>query len=176
MLYGIELISNWSDQGDAFSVWPHRLVVLDLTVCIIKKGKSFNLSFLSVAYWRQWTGSSLIRVMACCLVGATPLPELMLTHCQLDPKEQTELKSKSKYIFPLIKCIWKCHLRHDGPFVQGEWVDGPSFIVVVQSAALNWWMWYFYLFISVFLHIIFSLWFVLQNPPWLNPLLRPIIR
>ena len=31
--------------------------------------------------------ASLVHVMACCLFGTKPLPELMLTHCQLDPQE-----------------------------------------------------------------------------------------
>ena len=43
----------------------------------------------SDAYMRQWTGSSLVQVMACCLFGDKPLPEPMLIYCWLDLKEQT---------------------------------------------------------------------------------------
>ena len=41
---------------------------------------------------RQWTGPVLVKVMACRLFGAKPLPELMLTYCQLDIKNQTSMK------------------------------------------------------------------------------------
>ena len=51
-----------------------------------------NSSFCSAAYMRQWTGWTLVQVMACHLLGAKPLPEPMLTYCQLDPKEQTSVK------------------------------------------------------------------------------------
>ena len=34
--------------------------------------------------------------MACRLVGAKPLPDPMLTFCQLDPQEQTTVKFESK--------------------------------------------------------------------------------
>ena len=33
----------------------------------------------------QWTGSALIQVMAYRLFGAKPLPEPVLTYCELDP-------------------------------------------------------------------------------------------
>ena len=35
------------------------------------------------AYTRQWTGSALVQVMACRLLGTKPLPEPMLAYCQL---------------------------------------------------------------------------------------------
>ena len=57
----------------------------------------FNPLSPSDAYMPQWTGSALVQVMACHLFGAKPLPELMLTHCQLDPQEQISVKFESKY-------------------------------------------------------------------------------
>ena len=40
--------------------------------------------------------------MACHLYDAKPLPEPMMTYCQVDPLEQTSVKFESKYkIFPL---------------------------------------------------------------------------
>ena len=39
----------------------------------------------SAAYMRWWIRSALVKVMACHLFGAKPLPEPMLTYCQLDP-------------------------------------------------------------------------------------------
>ena len=44
-----------------------------------------NSSPPSAAYLRRQIGSALIQVMACRLSGTKPLPELMLTYCQLDP-------------------------------------------------------------------------------------------
>ena len=35
--------------------------------------------------------------MACRLFGTKPLPEPMLTYCQLDPWEQTSVEIESKY-------------------------------------------------------------------------------
>ena len=43
-----------------------------------------NSSPPSAAYMRRRTGLSLVQAMACRLFGAKPLPELMITYCQLD--------------------------------------------------------------------------------------------
>ena len=51
----------------------------------------------SGAYMRQWTGSALVQVMACCLVGAKPLPEPMLVYYQLDSWEQISVKLESEF-------------------------------------------------------------------------------
>ena len=48
-------------------------------------------SLPSVTYMRQWTGSALVQIMACHLIGAKPLPEPMLIYYQLDPWDQTFL-------------------------------------------------------------------------------------
>ena len=45
---------------------------------------SFNALRPDDAYMRHWTGSSLVHVMAYRLIGAKPLPEAMVTYCQLD--------------------------------------------------------------------------------------------
>ena len=44
-----------------------------------------NSSTPSAIYVHQWTGSALVQKMACRLFSAKPLPEPMLTYCQLDP-------------------------------------------------------------------------------------------
>ena len=60
---------------------------------------------------RRWTGSWLFQVMTCRLLGAKPLPALMLAYCQLDPWEQIPVKFESEfYHFNSRKLIWKCHL------------------------------------------------------------------
>ena len=71
----------------------------------------------SAAYIHQWTGSSLVRVMACRLFGAKPLPEPMLVYCQLDSWEQVTVNVESEfYNFHSTKCIWKCRLPKWRPF------------------------------------------------------------
>ena len=78
-----------------------------------------NSSPTSDAYMRRWTGSALVKIMACRLVGAKPLYELMLEYCQLDPCEQTSVKFESRYkTFHPWKRIWKCRLRNGGHFIQ----------------------------------------------------------
>ena len=39
------------------------------------------------AYMHQWTGSSLVQLLDRHLFGAKPLPEMMLTYCELNPWE-----------------------------------------------------------------------------------------
>ena len=54
----------------------------------------------------QWTGSSLVKVMACHLCGAKPLSEPIMTYCQLDPWKLTLVKFQTKYrSFLPRKCI-----------------------------------------------------------------------
>ena len=80
----------------------------------------FNSSPPSAAYMRQWTGSSLVQVMACRLFGAKPLPEPMLTYCQLDSWEHISVKFESEfYHFHSRKCNWKCRLPKCRPFCSG---------------------------------------------------------
>ena len=69
---------------------------------------------------RQWTGSSLVQVMACRLFGAKPLPEPMLSYCQLDSWEHISVKYESEfYHFHSRKCNWKCGLPKWYPFCPG---------------------------------------------------------
>ena len=59
--------------------------------------------------------------MACRLCGAKPLSEPMLDNYELDPYEQTSVKSLSKfYHFRSRKCVWKCRLRNGGHFVSAS--------------------------------------------------------
>ena len=80
-----------------------------------------NLSPPSATYMHQWTWSSLVQVMACCLFGANPLPDPMLLYCQLDYWEQISVKFESEFChFHSRKCIWNCRLTKWQPFFQGE--------------------------------------------------------
>ena len=60
--------------------------------------KLYNYNFIAVfIHWGQWcmyvivTSSSLVQVIVWHLCSAEPLPEQMLTYCQLNPREQTFL-------------------------------------------------------------------------------------
>ena len=44
----------------------------------------FNSYPPTAAYMRPWSGSALVQVMACRLLGAKALPEPMLAYCQLN--------------------------------------------------------------------------------------------
>ena len=63
--------------------WPH----FNSTKCML-----MNSSPPSAAYMRQWTGSSLVQVVACRLFGAKPLPEPMLVYYQLDSWKHITVK------------------------------------------------------------------------------------
>ena len=54
---------------------------------------SINLSPPGAAYMRKWIGWALVQIMACRLYGTKPLSKPMLGYCQLNPKEQTSVKS-----------------------------------------------------------------------------------
>ena len=83
--------------------------------------RCFNSSPLSAAFMRKWMGSALFQIMACCLFGTKPLSKPMLGYCQLEPKEQSSVKFKSKYkTFHSWKCTGKSCLRSSGHFVQGK--------------------------------------------------------
>ena len=65
----------------------------------------------SAAYMRQWTGSSLVQLMACRLIGAKPLPEPVLAYCHLDSWKHISVKFESEvYHFHSRKHNWKCRL------------------------------------------------------------------
>ena len=86
-----------------FSVpfYTHTSMYISLNYCTRHLFDAFN-HFIHGLLWKrfnslrpgdasinvhQWTGSAFVQVMACRLFGAKPLPEPMLTYCQLDPQE-----------------------------------------------------------------------------------------
>ena len=77
---------------------------------------------------RQWTGSSLVHVMACRLLGVKPLPEPMLAYCQLDSWKQISLKFE--WIVILLFSFKKMHLEmlsaKVAPFCPGRDVSPIS--------------------------------------------------
>ena len=93
-----------------------------------------NSSLPSAAHMRQWIWSALVQILACRLFGAKPLSKPMLVYCQLDPREQSSVKFKSKYKnFHSRKCIWKCRLRDGGHFVQGDIIKSASLYGLLPS-------------------------------------------
>ena len=73
------------------------------------------------AYMRQWGGSSLFQVMACCLFGAKPLPEPMLAYCQFNSWEQISVIFESDfYDYHLRNAFEDAVCQIGSHFVQGE--------------------------------------------------------
>ena len=75
----------------------------------LKNMKSFiallDINSPNAAYIRQWTGSALVHIMACCLFGTKPLTEPMLTYYQLHPLEQNQVKSnRNTKLFKNVVC------------------------------------------------------------------------
>ena len=84
--------------------WEYELTHLPLVPHIF-------VSELGQHWFRQWLVA---------LIGAKPLPELMLIYCQLDPWENISMKFQSEfYHFHSRKCIWNCHLPKWRPFCPG---------------------------------------------------------
>ena len=107
-----------------------------------------NSSPPGAAYVCQRTGSVLVQIIACRLFGAKPLPDPMLTCCELHHYEQTFVKFKSKYkTFHSWKWIWKMatilsgevefkmgHQRFIVPVKTGKCVPLMCFRVAGQDA------------------------------------------
>ena len=77
----------------------------------------------------QWTGSSLVQVIAFRLFGANPLLKPILAHCQLDSWEQkhsVKFESNST-IFIKENTFENVVCKNGGHFVQGRWVKIKRF-------------------------------------------------
>ena len=91
----------------------------------------------------QWTWSALVRVMACRLFGAKPLPKTLLTYYKFHRWGKTFIrKFESKYeTLHSWKCIWKCRLWNGGYFVQ--WRDAffmkSTNLLMTRSDVTKWW-------------------------------------
>ena len=89
-------------------------------------------------HWR--TTSSLVQMMACCLLRAKPLSEPMLTYSQLGHKEQNSVKYQSKFEhFYSRNCIWKWHLENGGHSVLGLCVLMPCPLFSDKTFQLKKW-------------------------------------
>ena len=95
--------------------WPitcRNFAVQDFT--FNRQSDTFISSPHSATYMCEWTGSSLVEVIACRLFGAKPLSVAMLAYCQLDSGKQIIVRFESE-----IKCNWKCRLLKWRPFCPG---------------------------------------------------------
>ena len=115
--YGI-IRFKWVKQGCDWYVAYNQYHITHVVLI-----QPINSSPPSDTYMHQWTGSTMVQVMACRLVGAKPLHEPMLTFRELDSQKQTSVKLESKYrTFHSWKCTWKWRLWHGDHFVRGRWV------------------------------------------------------
>ena len=95
-----------------------------------------NSSPPSAAYMRQWTGPSLVQVMACRLFDAEPLPEQMLIYCQLDPWEQVSVKFNQNFCLSYKKMHFKMPSAKMAAILsRGRWVN---ILRPRQMAATSW--------------------------------------
>ena len=57
------------------------VITMSITLTTFYYLYGINSSPPSVTYMRRWTGSALVQIMACRLVGTKPLSEPMLEYC-----------------------------------------------------------------------------------------------
>ena len=139
----------YTQQGGFFFISIHlvgeikSLFLVSWKVLNAREG-TINFSPHRVAYMSQWTGSSLVQVIACHLFGAKPLPESMLTDCQPYCWKQVSLQFEFElYHFRTRKCISKCCLPNWRPFCRGGggggggWVESGNIIAATQNPAFH---------------------------------------
>ena len=101
--------------------WDEALVFGCFHVNVRSSIRDINSSPLSAAYMRQWTGSSLVQVMACRLFDAKPLPEPMLAYTQLDFGNTFQwILNRNSIIFIEDNAIENVVCQNGGHLVQGE--------------------------------------------------------
>ena len=89
---------------------------------------------------RQWTGSSLVQIMACCLCSAKPYPVPKLTYCQLDPQEQTivNFKLDCRYL-DSVKCSFKMSYAKWQSYCPGlSWFIKSLVMDIIFHLWLSW--------------------------------------
>ena len=87
--YGITTVGIFYGRLNKSSVWHNNSIPMPCG--------GVNSAPTSAAYMRQWIGSTLIQIIACCLFGTKPLSKPMLGYCQLDSSEQTSVNFQSRY-------------------------------------------------------------------------------
>ena len=103
------------------SIWPMSKCGIFQTVADVKMYRKFchlNSYRPNASYIRQRSGTALVQVMACRLIGL--LSASMLAYCQLNSWEKISVKLESElYHFQSRKFIWKCRLPNWRLFCPG---------------------------------------------------------
>ena len=110
---------------------PFQFMISDTQAAQLQIGVTSNQMYLNSTIKKNKFLKS--EIMACRLTSAKTSSEILLEYCYLDPKEQTLLKSWSKFIhFYSRKCIWKCRLEN------GDHLVSASMCYVFQCCTLHW--------------------------------------
>ena len=89
----------------------------------------------------QYNIPTLLQIIACQLLGAKPLSEIILPYYQLDHKEHISVKFYLNFkSFHSRKCTWKCCLWNGGHFVLQSSLQIHSHVrcVSVFSPYISW--------------------------------------
>ena len=123
--FGCEhVVTLWCNINTCGAIYAYMIWKSSHFIYILRSlSKVFliNSSPPGTAYKLRWNWSSLVQIMACRLSGARPLSKPMFGYCQLDPSEQSSVKSQAKFEFLHAKKIIRNYrLQNGGHFVQGE--------------------------------------------------------
>ena len=101
----------WSLIQDTISFIQENKSENGKITTILSQSICFNSLKPNDEFVRQWNRPSLVKIKACRMLCAKPLPEPMLVYCKVEPQEQTSMKSKSTFKhFHSRKWVWKCRL------------------------------------------------------------------
>ena len=107
-------VHHWQQNkiNNLFKQQSARLPVYDLTMSLnfAIEFKHQSSSPPSIAYMLQWTESALVQARVCRLFGAKPLPEPMLTYCEMDSLEQISVLRPDALLLKWFSC--ECHRTH----------------------------------------------------------------
>ena len=117
--------------------WHHKLSQWQLMVPpVMSKLPNWRSFVCSVSHWghvmhtRQWSGSSLVQVMACCLFGTKLLSEPIFIYYQYDTYRQTALKFQWNYKLSIQINSYENHsLQNGSQFVQPS-MRQPSDVLI----------------------------------------------
>ena len=127
----LKLNTWYSDTFVIKTLFSNNVYLSLFNVCMMNKSwsgaamKRYGMKHITwliyhtAAYKRQWTGSTLVQIIACRPLGAKLLSKPMLGCCQLD-KLQWHFNQNTKH-FHEKKCISKQLLWNSGHFVQRRW-------------------------------------------------------
>ena len=117
--YGVSFVSIFWEKSE-FIIWSMSWNIMAppvLTHCGL------------ATLWWLWSWSALVQLLTSHLFSAKPIPESMLTYCQLDPQEQTSMTfSTNLRTFHSRKCIWKCRLQIGGHLFRLQWLEPDTAI------------------------------------------------